>query len=407
MPVILPYRSKMPPESFPVATVVLIAVNTLVYLVTTRYALSIREDSLKALAFSGATVLDQPWRILTAMFLHADPLHLIGNMLMLWIFGAAAEGRLKQGWYLTGYFLAGVMGAVLQEVMTGIEHPERFNLGASGAVMGTMGMFVYMFPYARIRVFWWLGWQIKVVEWTASWVGFYFVFLDFIKGIFAAGDGVGHLCHLGGVAAGFLVCKLVGAKKDSAESALAAKLRTDNKAMAGFSLEELRVLTESYPDDVRAPMLYIEQAVTNGIRRSVVEMLHKRESLLAEQGDAEALAHIILTLNEYDGKPPLWMVLRLADRLEAQQPLMAESLCRLALKMRPPAAGLERALLCLARVLEKRDNGKDEAAAVYVEIKARFKSTPGGMTAHIALERLGQPKGRFIVDDAKYIARAA
>ena len=218
---------------------------------------------------------------------------------------------------------------------------------------------------------------------------------------------MGHLCHLGGVAAGVLICKLTKAKRDSADSALAAKLRTDNKDLAGLSLEELRVLTESYPDNAQAPMLYIQQAVTMGIRRAVVEMLHKREAILADQGNAEELAHIILTLNEYDGKPPIWMVLRLADRLESQQPLIAESLCRLALKIRPEALGLERALCGLARALEKRESGRDEAVAIYTEIKARFKNSQTGMNAHIALERLGPPRGKFDVHEAKYIPRAA
>ena len=75
----IPYRAKNPPESFPYATIGLIAVNTLIYIFTSEYLLSAKEGVVKDWAISHDTF--SPIRMVSSMFLHGSLMHLLGNML--------------------------------------------------------------------------------------------------------------------------------------------------------------------------------------------------------------------------------------------------------------------------------------------------------------------------------------
>src|SRR4051812_17698263 len=92
---LVPYRSKSAPESFPYATIVLIAINIVVYCLTSESLLFVRKSALELLAVSHSTVGQQPFRVITAMFLHGSLTHILGNMLFLGVFGPGAEGRLR------------------------------------------------------------------------------------------------------------------------------------------------------------------------------------------------------------------------------------------------------------------------------------------------------------------------
>ncbi len=148
--IFLPYRAKNPPERFPYATLGLMITNTLIFAATSKYFLVVRESVVHQYAVSHET-FSFP-RLLSAMFLHGDLFHLASNMLFLWIFGASVEGRIKPFKFLGLYFLAGLGGGVLHEVMVGILAPKQFGLGASGAIMGVAGAYLYMFPYRSYAV---------------------------------------------------------------------------------------------------------------------------------------------------------------------------------------------------------------------------------------------------------------
>ena len=122
-----------------VVTKTLIGVNVAVYLLQVVQAGGLRAASGQIFAdFSlyGPAVADgEWWRLLTAAFLHANPIHILFNMLMLWWFGRALEGLLGRGRFLGLYLvsaLAGSAGALLFS-------PEAHTLGASGAVFGILG----------------------------------------------------------------------------------------------------------------------------------------------------------------------------------------------------------------------------------------------------------------------------
>lgn len=142
--------------------------------------------------------------LFTAMFLHGSPLHLLGNMLFLWIFGDNVEDRFGKTKYLFLYLAAGAIGFLAQTMAS----PDSMIpvLGASGAVAGVMGAYLLMFPMNPIRVliFYFpadLPAYIVIGLWIAS---------QFLLGItemdrLGKTGGVAYLAHIGGVAIGMLL----------------------------------------------------------------------------------------------------------------------------------------------------------------------------------------------------------
>ena len=90
------------------------------------------------------------WTLLTSMFLHGSWMHLLGNMLYLWIFGDDVEEVLGPIRYVIVYLGCGLIGSLAQIAVN--PDSEIPNLGASGAIAGIMGAYVVWFPHAQIRV---------------------------------------------------------------------------------------------------------------------------------------------------------------------------------------------------------------------------------------------------------------
>jgi membrane associated rhomboid family serine protease len=134
-------------------------------------------------------------------------MHLIGNMLYLWIFGDNVEDRLGHGKFLLFYLLCGIAATVAQvAVMPNSDIP---NLGASGAISGVLGAYLVMFPRGQVRVL--MG--RSVVNMPALVVLGMWILLQFVSGFGAITDsaetgGVAYMAHIGGfivgLALGFL-----------------------------------------------------------------------------------------------------------------------------------------------------------------------------------------------------------
>ena len=197
----------------PIVTYALIAVNVLVFLLE----LSSGDAFIERWAFVPARFLANPagefLTLFTSMFMHAGWLHLLGNMLYLWIFGDNVEDRLGHGLYTVFYFLCG-LGATFAQlaVSTGSSIP---NLGASGAIAGVLGAYLIMFPGAGVNVL--VG---RVVTRTSALVviGLWIV-LQIFSGIgtFTASSqaegGVAYMAHIGGFFTGVLLTFLLGGNR--------------------------------------------------------------------------------------------------------------------------------------------------------------------------------------------------
>ena len=195
----------------PVVTYVLIALNALVFLLELNNGDAfINRWAFVPSRFMADPVGDFP-TLFTAMFMHAGWLHLVGNMLYLWIFGDNVEDRLGHSLYTVFYILCG-LGATFAQLAFSLGSSIP-NLGASGAIAGVLGAYIMMFPRTRVSVL--LG--RTVVPMSAMVViGFWIVLQIFSQiGAFTAstqteGGGVAYMAHIGGFVAGVILTFLLG-----------------------------------------------------------------------------------------------------------------------------------------------------------------------------------------------------
>ena len=150
--------------------------------------------------------------LLTSMFMHGSIMHLLGNMLFLWIFGDNVEDDLSHSRYAAFYLVTGVIASLSHVVFTFIlaDNPYIPSLGASGAISGVMGAYLVLHPYRKVRVI--MFRMLTTVPGFVA-VGLWFV-LQLISayGVIGqgpqAGGGVAFMAHIGGFIAGVVLVKL-------------------------------------------------------------------------------------------------------------------------------------------------------------------------------------------------------
>ena len=155
--------------------------------------------------------------VFSSMFMHAGWLHLLGNMLYLWIFGDNVEDRLGHARYLVFYLLCGVAATFAQYLFSlGSDVP---NLGASGAIAGVLGAYIIMFPGERVRVLVGRG----VVQMSALVVIGFWIVLQVVSSLSAftawsqtGGGGVAYMAHVGGFIAGIVLTYILGGRTNRA-----------------------------------------------------------------------------------------------------------------------------------------------------------------------------------------------
>jgi membrane associated rhomboid family serine protease len=136
--------------------------------------------------------------LLSSMFMHADLLHLGGNMVFLWVFGDNVEHRAGRILFLAAYLGAGLVGSLAQ-IWSSANSPIP-TLGASGAISGVLGAYLVLFPGNRVTVFMFrFLTQVPALVAIGIWIAFQ-VFANFATPTGAG--GVAYLAHIGGFAAG-------------------------------------------------------------------------------------------------------------------------------------------------------------------------------------------------------------
>jgi len=146
--------------------------------------------------------------IFSSMFLHGGWMHLIGNMLYLWVFGNNVEDSMGHGRFIVFYLLCGLIAALTQAVLNPAS--EIPMIGASGAISGVLGAYLLLHPHARILVVIPIGILIYTPWIAAYWVlGFWFV-LQILNSLVSASEtgGVAYGAHLGGFVAGMILIPL-------------------------------------------------------------------------------------------------------------------------------------------------------------------------------------------------------
>lgn len=145
---------------------------------------------------------------LTSMFLHGGWFHLIGNMWFLWVFGNNVEDSMGHRRFIGFYLLCGLAAAAVQVAI----HPASAipMVGASGAISGIMGAYVFLYPRVRVRILVFLG-IIFLRAGVPAWVmlGYWFLLQLAGAALMPAGEGgVAFWAHAGGFIAGLLLIPL-------------------------------------------------------------------------------------------------------------------------------------------------------------------------------------------------------
>ena len=195
----------------PVVTYALIVINVLFFFVE----LSSGDAFIQRWSVVPQRLLANPIgdfiTVFTAMFMHGGWMHLIGNMLYLWIFGDNVEDRLGHAKFLIFYLLCGIAATFAQVLVDpGSNIP---NLGASGAIAGVLGAYLLMFPRGSVRVL--MG--RAVIPMPALIVIGFWALLQLVNSFGAiaateqtAGGGVAYMAHVGGFVAGLILAPLMG-----------------------------------------------------------------------------------------------------------------------------------------------------------------------------------------------------
>ena len=218
----LPLKDDNPTNTFPFVTVALILANCFVFY----HQLTLSLPAAQKFIFQWGAIpyqivhgevlygkgLFPPFLTLfSSMFLHGGFLHLIGNMLYLWIFGNNIEDTLGHFRFLLFYLLTG-LGAALTQVFSDPQSTTPM-IGASGAVAGVLGAYLLLFPHARILTLMFIFVFIRMIRIPALIVlGFWFL-VQLLSVTSGFETGVAFFAHIGGFVAGLILVKIFQTQK--------------------------------------------------------------------------------------------------------------------------------------------------------------------------------------------------
>jgi len=216
-----PIYDDVPTKRFPLITVILILINSAVFL----YQMTLRNGGYAFIYYMGMIpyeishnmeiFTDGPSlvysAIFTSMFIHGSFIHLIGNMWFLWIFGNNIEDYLGRIYFIIFYFICGITSALTQ-VFININSTIPV-IGASGAIAGVLGAYLVLYPRAKVNTIIIFGFFIRMIRIPAVIVlSFWFIY-QFLYGVSSLAKSSGEggtawFAHIGGFIGGFLLIKL-------------------------------------------------------------------------------------------------------------------------------------------------------------------------------------------------------
>jgi membrane associated rhomboid family serine protease len=158
----------------------------------------------------------QLYTLFTSMFMHAGWLHLLGNMLFLYVFGDNIEDAFGHVGYLVFYIISGLV-ATLAYIVSILLVPAIGDLaaglvGASGAISGVLGAYIVLYPKARIIA---LVFYVILPVPAIIFLGFWFI-MQWFYGFFDMSGGVAYWAHIGGFIAGMILALAFGLKRKKA-----------------------------------------------------------------------------------------------------------------------------------------------------------------------------------------------
>ncbi|MCK4574840.1 rhomboid family intramembrane serine protease [candidate division WOR-3 bacterium] len=223
----IPLKDDNPTRTFPFITIALIVINCILFIIELsqgKYLITFIE-SFGCIPYEITMGTDvEPFiffpvrlTIITSMFLHGGWMHLVGNMLYLWIFGNNIEDKLGHLRFIIFYFIVGITASIAQILIN--PYSTIPQIGASGAISGVLGAYLLLFPKAKVLTLVPLFYFIRVIKLPAFVILGFWIALQIINGFaslsYTAVGGVAFFAHIGGFIAGLLFIKpfLIGRKR--------------------------------------------------------------------------------------------------------------------------------------------------------------------------------------------------
>jgi membrane associated rhomboid family serine protease len=211
---LFPIKVTQPSYSRPVVTVALIVANVLVFLHEISLDAYSLHDFITVYALRPNPHYFHFANIFTAMFVHANWIHIAGNMLFLWVFGDNVEDILGHGKFLLFYLLCGATAAIAQTAADPLSITPM--VGASGAIAGVMGAYLVKFPRSRVKMLFFalFIFRFELPAWfmLAYWFAMQ-VFGGFGSISEASQSGTAFFAHVGGFVAGIALVYGMGARE--------------------------------------------------------------------------------------------------------------------------------------------------------------------------------------------------
>jgi membrane associated rhomboid family serine protease len=369
---LLPVGTNLELKKLPTATLAIIGVNILVFAVEAMLPPRSLEWVFQHFGFSAYT--KNPFSPITAMFLHGDIFHIVGNMLFLWIFGGPVENRVGTKAFIVYYFGAGLWSKALWVIMTLVADPLSTApvIGASGAISGMIALYLYRCFHSKLKmVLDPLFFPFKINIPAAPIIIFWF-YLDVRHGIASLSQpaGVAYWGHVGGFLFGLAVGRV---KKYGHEGRLEHLKDTILKKLEGgggwqAAEKELLKLLRIAPRDA--------------------EVHHELARLYADKGQSsKAEEHYQVAIQQYFLTNPLhgaFAVLEHFDALKRPMAVHYHLKAAEALASHSFAEDAYRALLPVIKVMNDGSALMERAMALFIKLNLHLdKKEEAGESARM------------------------
>ena len=207
---LIPYRVDVAFERRPIANYILIGSILVAFFPSYSIMTSGNEERIIDALGSFILLGWRPLGLIGHMWLHGGPMHLIGNLIFLLVFGNAICSKLGNALYVPAYLVVGLVAAI-----THVLFSDSPAIGASGAINGIVGMFLVFYPFNEVSCFYWIFRpgtfsisSLFIIGWWLAW--------DVLGALVFVNAGIAYYAHLGGFAGGVvlaLVLEMTGLVK--------------------------------------------------------------------------------------------------------------------------------------------------------------------------------------------------
>jgi len=387
---LVPFRTDRPRLRPAYLTTLLIAVNVLAYVVWTAYGVWVPPDPAAATYPPQITSFGlwsehlQPLPFVTHLFIHTDPLHLLGNMLFLWIFGSLIEDAIRP-WGLAALYIGGGILAAIAHLGLAAQlgmGPEIPLVGASGSVAAIMGLFMIRFFRTRVQLFCCLGWARRTLWVQSTWALLYWIGLEALGGalsvLVAGGDGIAHWAHLGGFAAGAAVAPFLGSMAAARKEFVCDDPISNFRAISQAErIGEAERALRTAPEDARLLRWLADAYRKSGDDVRAAATYSRCVHLHAKRGDVTSAASAYLELVHEGALPTLSaeLLFDIAQVLESHHAPDAATIYRTLATKHPTRPEAEKSLGRLALLCRERLQEPEEAERCLHELARRYPNS--------------------------------